>query len=75
MDRFTKEEMMLKNEKPTNKGEEIDKQIESIQEFGTNNLPKASKGIHTISIIGQIEGHMVAPPQSKSTKYEHIILN
>lgn len=29
--------------------------------------------IHTINIIGQIEGHMVLPPKNKTTKYEHII--
>ena len=29
--------------------------------------------IRIISIIGQIEGHTELPPQSKSTKYEHII--
>lgn len=29
--------------------------------------------IHTITIIGQIEGHMVLPPQNKTTKYEHIL--
>lgn len=29
--------------------------------------------IQTISIIGQVEGHMVLPSQSKTTKYEHII--
>lgn len=29
--------------------------------------------IQTISIIGQVEGHVVLPSQSKTTKYEHII--
>ena len=29
--------------------------------------------IQTISIIGQVEGHMVLPSQSKTTKYEHVI--
>lgn len=29
--------------------------------------------IHCITIIGQIEGHMEAPAQTKTTKYEHII--
>lgn len=29
--------------------------------------------IACISIIGQIEGHNVLPPQNKSTKYEHIL--
>ncbi|OQB13851.1 MAG: Translocation-enhancing protein TepA [Firmicutes bacterium ADurb.Bin193] len=29
--------------------------------------------IHCLTIIGQIEGHMMLPPQNKSTKYEHVI--
>lgn len=29
--------------------------------------------IHCLTIIGQIEGHTVLPPQNKSTKYEHVI--
>jgi ATP-dependent protease ClpP protease subunit len=29
--------------------------------------------IHTLSIIGQIEGHVVLPSQTKTTKYEHVI--
>jgi len=24
-------------------------------------------------LVGQIEGHLVLPPQNKTTKYEHII--
>lgn len=29
--------------------------------------------IHCLTIIGQIEGHMVLPSQNKTTKYEHVI--
>lgn len=29
--------------------------------------------IHCITIVGQIEGHMVLPPHNKTTKYEHIM--
>ena len=29
--------------------------------------------IRCLSIIGQIEGHYILPPQNKTTKYEHII--
>ena len=29
--------------------------------------------IHCLTVIGQIEGHMVLPPQNKTTKYEHVI--
>ena len=31
--------------------------------------------IHCLTIIGQIEGHMELSPQTKATKYEHIIPN
>lgn len=29
--------------------------------------------IHTMIIVGQIEGHLILPPKNKTTKYEHII--
>ena len=34
-----------------------------------------NKGVtlHSVTLIGQIEGHYALPPNSKSTKYEHII--
>ena len=35
---------------------------------------KTDKGtIHTLTIVGQIEGHQMLPPSSKSTKYEHVL--
>ncbi|MEG2570987.1 MAG: ATP-dependent Clp protease proteolytic subunit [Clostridia bacterium] len=34
---------------------------------------KSKKGnIHCITIVGQIEGHMVLPSENKTTKYEHV---
>ncbi|MDD3203526.1 MAG: ATP-dependent Clp protease proteolytic subunit, partial [Pygmaiobacter massiliensis] len=30
-------------------------------------------GIHCLTIIGQVEGHTLAPQSQKTTKYEHII--
>ena len=36
--------------------------------------PKNPRGeIQFLTIIGQIEGHMVSPPTTKTTKYEHVI--
>lgn len=29
--------------------------------------------IHCLSIIGQVEGHYILPPQNKTTKYEHVL--
>lgn len=33
----------------------------------------ARHNIHCLTIIGQVEGHYILPPQNKTTKYEHII--
>ncbi len=29
--------------------------------------------IHCLTIIGQVEGHFILPPQNKTTKYEHVM--
>ena len=29
--------------------------------------------IHCLTIVGQVEGHYILPPQNKTTKYEHVI--
>lgn len=49
------------------------KKTELITELGQTQLPEAKSNIHVITIVGQIEGHLVMPPQNKTTKYEHII--
>lgn len=45
----------------------------NLTEFGMANLPQVSSRIQCISIIGQIEGHMLLGSQNKTTKYEHIL--
>lgn len=46
---------------------------ERIEEFGAG-LTKTERGtIYTLTIIGQIEGHQVAPETVKTTKYEHVL--
>ena len=47
--------------------------LEAIKELGTTAVVDKQKRIQVIPIIGQIEGHGVLPPQSKATKYEHVI--
>ncbi len=50
------------------------KQIENLKELGTTSSPaKVESDIHVLTIVGQIEGHIVLPPKNKTTKYEHII--
>jgi ATP-dependent protease ClpP protease subunit len=50
------------------------KQLDTITSMGQNVLPSPEhSNLHILNIIGQIEGHVVLPPQNKTTKYEHII--
>lgn len=47
--------------------------IQAITQLGAPQVAMNNSNIVCITIIGQIEGHMVLPPQNKTTKYEHII--
>lgn len=46
---------------------------ETIRELGTPNVVTAKSNIHVMTIIGQIEGHVVLAPNNKTTKYEHVL--
>ncbi len=65
------------HEKKTENGDENeeieDKQTEGIVQMGEVSTPNAKHLIHCLTIIGQVEGHYILPPQNKTTKYEHII--
>ena len=51
----------------------FEQQRQQIVELGTD-VTKNNKGnIYTLTIIGQVEGHMVAPDNVKTTKYEHVL--
>ena len=46
---------------------------QSIVDFGSSLIQSKRGTIHVLTIVGQIEGHQVLPPTSKSTKYEHVM--
>lgn len=53
--------------------EQKDVQKERVEDLGAG-LTKTDRGsIYTLTIIGQIEGHQVAPDTVKTTKYEHVL--
>jgi len=54
-------------------GKTVAEGIQSIQELGQIRVPTTDSNLHAMTIVGQIEGHMILPPQNKTTKYEHII--
>ena len=48
--------------------------LENIREVGQLAVPPPEVSrIHCVSIVGQVEGHILLPPRNKTTKYEHII--
>ena len=63
----------LKSEEEGNNNSETSDKIKDIKEFGNTAAANPNRDIVVLSIIGQIEGHSVLPPQTKATKYEHII--
>ncbi len=46
---------------------------EDILELGTDLTRSKNGNIYTLTIIGQIEGHQLAPENAKTTKYEHLL--
>lgn len=48
--------------------------INAVKELGQTAVPGPGEpDIFCMTIIGQIEGHLILPPHNKTTKYEHII--
>lgn len=61
---------------PTQPQEDSDdrsQQLQDIIDLGSSTIRTARGTIHTLTIVGQIEGHQLLPPSAKSTKYEHVL--
>ena len=52
---------------------EEERRSEEIYHSGSVTTEGGRHKIHCLTIIGQIEGHYILPPQNKTTKYEHVI--
>lgn len=62
---------MTQNEPQQESNQE--QKLDNIKEFGQLEIPAFHSDVHCLTITGQVEGHMVLPPQNKTTKYEHVI--
>ena len=51
----------------------VEQEREQLIELGTATTKTRFGTIHTLSIIGQIEGHQTLGPNVKTTKYEHVL--
>lgn len=47
--------------------------VKSVESLGQTSPIQDDSNIYCLTIIGQVEGHMMLPPQNKTTKYEHLI--
>ncbi|HEY8464335.1 MAG TPA: ATP-dependent Clp protease proteolytic subunit [Bacillota bacterium] len=48
--------------------------LQNLKSLGqTQPVPVPENYLHTLIIVGQIEGHVILPQKNKTTKYEHII--
>ena len=47
--------------------------IAPIVDLGSSLIQSQRGTIYVLTIVGQIEGHQLLPPTSKSTKYEHVM--
>ncbi len=65
----------IRSLRPDKPGQKKNDGTDLIKELGTIQLPDqtATSSIHCLTIVGQIEGHIILPPQNKTTKYEHVI--
>ena len=73
---------MDKDQKPKSCEEETEEELlterladqdQQIVKTGSVSPAGGKYVIHCLTIIGQVEGHYILPPQNKTTKYEHVI--
>jgi len=48
-------------------------EAQNLKELGQIRVPEPAENIYCLTIVGQIEGHQILSPQTKTTKYEHVI--
>lgn len=69
--------LMAANDQEPSIAESGQEMIDGIPENGVKDMGSVLTGskhlIHCLTVIGQIEGHYILPPQNKTTKYEHVI--
>lgn len=53
--------------------EERQQELQQLIDFGTSMIKGKRGVIYVMTIVGQVEGHQLLPPDSKSTKYEHVL--
>ena len=63
----------MSDERPVNLPEERDTPQQQLVEMGSSVVKTRHGTVHCLTIIGQVEGHTMAPNNCKTTKYEHVL--
>ncbi len=64
---------MTKSGEDSEEAKEGNRTEEAITSLGTPSVARPRSPIHCLTVIGQVEGHILLPSQNKTTKYEHVI--
>lgn len=63
----------MKQEKSTEVQSLSQENNQSIHEYGSTIIRSERGNLHILTLVGQVEGHQILPPTTKTTKYEHIM--
>ena len=58
---------------PQDNGATMDQRQQQVVDMGSSTIRTGRGTIHTLTIVGQVEGHQILPENTKSTKYEHVM--
>ena len=47
--------------------------LAALVDLGSSVIRRGEGNVYVLTVVGQVEGHQLLPPDSKSTKYEHIL--
>lgn len=53
--------------------ENTQEQLEQLTDLGSSVICTQRGSVYILTIVGQVEGHQLLPPDTKSTKYEHVL--
>ena len=53
--------------------ETVQEQSDQLVDLGSSMIRSRRGSIYIMTIVGQVEGHQLLPPDTKSTKYEHVL--
>lgn len=62
-----------KTTETTQENEQVSDDSQRLVDFGSAVSRSERGNIYTLTIVGQVEGHQLAPDTAKTTKYEHVM--